>query len=529
LRSNQTSPVCRCTAFAQAACQGLGGDIGDAILENAAAIAAFQTAYTALQNVPEKIKIEQERVGQIANVRKGTAEALGALEIAKGFANAFSFSTSVDVKLPPGVSVSVNFNPGSIVTGFCDAEARMLEAMQEVQIEGIDSVATIKLYLLDMAEQAQALREYEIRVKQTKLKIDNLHKRLLALVEEWRQSLDNVAESVYANPAYRLEMEDSVRQANIRLQRAQVKCFLAARALSYDWADEFSGVVLIDPLYNGFDSSWSVFELTDVYDVQDFDDALDEWDAWERYDNPNPCIFGEDYDQIISLRQDILGFSDWTKPESGNPEQYPPEVLEENKRLFKKFIRDHTEDDDCIRFEFGTSVADESLFIINISGDIDVTNVKIAEIAVNLQGNLIIDPNKDQSDMGLSLAGMSTVRQCGADWPGNDSLVQYDLEGFGNAALRTILLQPHIGGFPTEPNPTNWNDGLTRLSVAATAWKVEINKNGTNNKWLNWNEFTDIQFKIKFWYGQPPALECGESALQEEELAEDANSTEPNL
>ncbi len=493
-------------------------ELQEALLANEEAFSALETAFTELNNVWKKIEIEQDRVGQIAKVYVETAEDLGALEIAKGFANAYSFSTQVEIAVPPSMSVTVNFNPGSIISGFLDAEARMLEAMQAVRIEGIDSAATIKLYLLEMAEKAKALREYELRISQSQVTVENLTNQARALVDEWWRSRDGLATSYFSNPAYRLEMENAVSRAYLKLGSAQRWSYLASRALSYDWSLPYDGTEAADvePSCSDFESPRSVFSLNTALDVNDFFDCLGFWAAY-NFSEYGPL--NDDTHTTISVREDILGLKDHNECLH---EDYPDEVKAENIRLFKEFIQDHTVGS-LITFEFATSISDESFFDIFIVSGVNIWNAKLSHVACNLVGSDDLNPaGATKGNLGLTLGGMSTVRRPDADWgpPGDpclgipddasgDLFVHYDLEDFGaHSSLRTVYIDAHINGFPEEPVEPDWSLGLARLSIGAQRWQVTINKAGADNSLLDWDELEDVKLMVKWRYGQPPYYDC---------------------
>ena len=490
-------------AFGEAALHGTG-TLGAAVAAAEEVQAELEAALVALQNIPEKIRIEQERVGQIAQVHFETGEQIAANDVISGWANAFSFSTSFSAGFPSGIDVSfgVNFSPGSIVSGYLNAENEMLRTMQQVQVEGINSAATIKLYLLEAAERGVGLRAIEARGKQQGIAIQGISARLLALLSEYSNALDDNASAYFNDPGYRLEMEDAIRRAQIYLRHGQAQSFLAARALGYDWARDYTGAELTSTCsqYSDFDSSESVFTLSSAVDVRDFFLSLD---CWATY---NFGAFGPlqaESQRTISIRQDILGFADFN-PLAG--QFYPPEIRAENKRLFKEFIRQHRGDDGVIEFEFSTSIADESLFDIFISNNANFWNVKFSAVAGNLVGpDLVVGPSAF-GRVGLSIGGMSTVRTREARWrPNNalnDLLVQYDLDHFGeDESLRTVSIDASLNGFPPAPA---FATGLTRLSVGATSWKIAINTEGTENQNLDFDNLEDIQLLIRYRYGQPP-------------------------
>ncbi len=517
-----------------AACVAGNGELAQAVAANAEAKAALDTAFTELQNIPEKIQIEQDRVGAIATVMTDTADDIGAREIAKGFANAFS--VSVEIKFPvPGVTV--NFDPGSIVSGFLDAEIEMLRAMQEVQINQIELATTIKYFLIEMAERAKALREYELRVEQSRLQVEHLVGRARIQVDQYRRSLSGLQR--WQDPSYRIEMDQSLQVANRYLRDAQKWTFLATQALGYDWARTFSGSEAAKEsgscLTFSDATAWTVSRVIHGDDLVAFFDCAT-W-YWNSYNMGLGYTNHQQTPATISVRQDILGFAD----SNFCTGDVPAQVRQENIRLFREFLREHTDPQTgWIQFEFATTIADDSLFDIALTGcdngnPIPYANAKIHQVGCNFVGSGIQGSQFNFAEFGqasLTVGGMSTVRDYAAepclkneclgnpDYMQDDILLHYDLDTIQeNAALRTAALEAFVDGSYRDGNgdPTGEaqrrNDSLARLSVGAERWKIEINKGSTQNQWIDFDALEDIELKVWWWYGQPPEYTCLDGTL----------------
>jgi chemotaxis protein histidine kinase CheA len=322
------------------------GQLGTRILAAKDAQFAGEQAYNNVANIPRRIAIEQERVGQVIEITFQGARALGALQVAESVAASLSVQTGVEGALP---TFTTNFNPLAPLVGALRLAQTMVQAVQESNINLANSAATVKNILLEQANARIELDRAKLRFDQeiTQLELD--FQRLDQLVNDYAETV-LTAESLWFNDqTYRVQLSERIRRANLTLDRTIGSLFDLARALAYEWNEDYRNPVIVPPdvqgvagtlgsaLYDPFTQPEDLFGIQSAEEANDFFNALEAWDTKlrsigtngvsARGPNRNPVPFTN---RPISLRDDVLGLVG----DNNNPRNLNDRIL-----LFREFLQ----------------------------------------------------------------------------------------------------------------------------------------------------------------------------------------------
>jgi hypothetical protein len=498
------------------------GDIGVQILELRAANLALLEQIENVKSYPEKIRIEQQRVGKIARARRGNGAAVGALQVAMGFANSMSISFG---RGPP----TLNFHPGSIVSGFASAEITQLETDLQITIDDANSDAIIKNLLLEQRRAYDGIRQAENRVLQAQAVLDNMLVRTSGLLEDWAKSRQGAADVYFRYPMFRVERDQAIVRADQSFQRAREACYFAAKGLQYEWVEAYSNPIAsfgsasgesLPVGYDQFARIDSVFSARDTLQLKDFLGALYQWHTRlstnGRRGSPRQQ---KRFTKLISLRQDLWGYNDRLK---GN-DQSKEEIREKNISLFRQRIQKHLKRDDRGRitdlaFEFSTEIDSNRMFAT------DEWNQKILRMGIGLRG---VDLGDTNPAVQITQGGVASLRK----FPPKFNVVErLSLSGLGTDSLRQVfnrpaeqrtyrkitkvLLNPSREDY-TDNEEKNMDGGLAELSVAADRWTFHLDMADPANKDFPVRNLTDILFIFRYTFNHPPTA-LGD-ALQREQ------------
>lgn len=466
---------------------GLGQMGIQKLLMNEAARLCGQ-ADEAFRQYPEKIRIEQDRNYQIAQLTLKNGNIFAALSFSEQMLN----SWSITLGCPP----KFQFNPNELAVAGIRSARDILTAMQQADIGNINTDAAVKKMLLD---QAMAAISVELAVANAQIKnaqYNELEAELKRTVANYIASQEDMLDAYFANPAYRLERDKAIDEAEESFAAAMEKCFYATKALEYLWSEKFNNPVMVFPMLislppgaDEFVRAESVFSSKFASDLDDFLDALWDWDTILRDHRTPP---GGDLDVTISVKNDILGFKE-------GDEEY-------NTLLFRDFIKKNrveglNPDKPDLIFDFPLEIGDEKLFT-------DHPNIKITGISVDLvsiPARLILDENYSSGFalVDLFMCDKANIRTFFADYPVDDDILTYDLSE-GRILKETpfqATVQGTFGGWPNPPEP---NDQLAGHSPAVTRLILRIKMNRGNNQYLILENLGDIKITIYYHFGIPP-------------------------
>ena len=204
------------------------GEIGIQLLELRTANLALMTQVKAFKDYSERIRIEEERVRGNAQVLEESMGQIGAKQVAMGWANAVTSSLNIPFVGTP--YVSINFNPGSIISGYLQRDISEIQAKMQVKMEGTNSAAVIKNLLLDQARAFLEVQQAQNRVVQAQAVLENMLTETERLLEDWAGSREGAAEVYFRYPTYRIERDQAIQRADLSFQRAREAAYFAAKA-----------------------------------------------------------------------------------------------------------------------------------------------------------------------------------------------------------------------------------------------------------------------------------------------------------
>ena len=217
------------------------------------------------------------------------------------------------------------------------------------------------------------------------------------------------------------------------------------------------------------------------------------------------------FSEFISLRQDILGFSDEFK----NKKQTVDQVRRTNLELFRKWVHSHTRRDEDgwtdLEFEFATEIDSPRMFAIN------EWNQKIFRIGVGFRGS---DLGVTQPMVELTQGGTASYRRF-PPFPPPGVIERMSLSGLGTKELEDVqkrpaeqrtyvkvsaLLNPSKTEFEAD-REHKMKDGLQELSVAADRWTFHLDrKSDPANKSFPIHEVSDIVFLVQYTFNHPAEI-----------------------
>jgi len=240
------------------------------------------------------------------------------------FETVISISIYVD---GPDLFASITYNPKTELIEKLDVLISVLETMEDLALEGIETETYVKNLLVDMGVK---LAELDVRVADINglaVRYINQVDRLFYLASEYVNEQVESLQDAHELLIYRILREDLTFRAEKSLLKAGQFSYLTARALEYEQAA---------------DIQWCRDDIFQYRTCSDIDDYLEElppfrWCAdlgapsWHTYE--------------ISLWRDILRLDD----DDGTRSE------EEKEEIFRAFISEHITGE-CLEFEFDISV-----------------------------------------------------------------------------------------------------------------------------------------------------------------------------
>ncbi|MBI4606043.1 MAG: hypothetical protein HY721_29100 [Planctomycetes bacterium] len=508
------------------------GEIGIQIIEVKDATLGILEQLELVRSYPERIRIEEERVGRIARASFRAAKQIGARQIAMGWANAFSFGFSCSSgPLGGGCGFSVQFSPGSIISGYLQAQITELQTELQVEIENANSEANIKNLLIDQVRAVLGLRRAEARLVQATGILNNMLAEATRLLEDWGRAQEEAAEVYFSYPTYRVERDHAIQRAEDSFNRAVESCYFAARALEHEWAETFSNPVR-DPLggnpvdlgpgYEQFTQTESLFGARDTLELCDFLRALYEWDKKLRDGRRgNPRGNESKCSELISVREQFLGLDDDLRAD----DQTPEEIRAINDQLFRQWLTRQLVPNSLfpgtldLLFTFATNLESARFFSTR------EWNQKLVGIAVSIHGTEL---GERRPTIEITQGGTSCIRA----YPPRDQIIFCkSLQALGPASLKEAQQNPaeqrtfdSVRAYfnasqqdftlPSgDPNLNTLSPGLVDLSVAVDQWSFLLNRaEYPENDGFPVERITDIRMIFCYTFNTP--AETLASALQ---------------
>jgi hypothetical protein len=465
----------------------------------AAAIDA-KLAHEELRQIPERIRIEEERQDSVALVTLATGASVAALDVSIGIAGA------VPKICACGVSSGAQTDVGQVLQGIFRGTQTLLRALESSTIGNINSAATIKNYLLQQATQLIAVERAGFEIEARKAEYRESQAELERAVRNYVSAQDNLATAYFTNPAYRLQLDLARENADQSFEAAMVAGYFAAMALEYEWSERFENPVrrldgaLPEPigdavLFNPIVRAESVFASRSVANTDApaprlavFAQALRSWDVKMRQLRNVSAQSGRT--RVVSLRKDILGLT-------GGDETY--NRLAFSDWIAKRRVAGNNPAVEDLVVEFALQVADQFLFPA-------LPNLKIEQLRVNLwslPGRSLLGPQHNGSPalVDFVMLDNATIRTFFAQYPNDDDLLTIDLEAGRSLSQSPFyaLVESTINGLGSvAPNTEHEN-----RSPAVSRWTLRIDSSSGQNGNLQLQYLDDIEITFTYKTGKP--------------------------
>ena len=469
------------------------GELGLQQLAIEETLLAAKQQELALKQIPERIRIEQERHKAYAFLVKSGGKRFAVLSYVQGIANS--------VRVFIGMNSGIEIHPNAALSGFLQGQRDILQATQQADIDGIQSQATIKQLLLEQAMIYLSLERARKVVERERARYRELLVELTRSIANYQTARADFTDAYFNNPAYRLDHDQLAEAAETTFETAMTECYYAAKALEYLWSEKFNNPVMrldgglpeaLSASFDPFVRAESVFAVHFASlkspGLDDFLDGLQAWDLKMRQLRmPN----GQSGTRPLSMRRDILGFD-------GADE-------ERNLLLFKNFIEKHrvkgqNVDNDNLQFQFTVEIGDQKLLPAH-------PNLKLAHIAMNLVSNVTGSIRGAQGVqpvlVDLVQLDQAHVRSFFSEYPKDDDILVYYLER--GRSLDKSPFKATVESFVDNyayplPQP---NVQLKGHSPAITRWGLRIDTNIGQNRHLRLEHLEDIELTFAYTYGKP--------------------------
>ncbi|MDR4484359.1 MAG: hypothetical protein R3B95_14310 [Nitrospirales bacterium] len=471
------------------------GELGALAREIQLAVIDAQVAEEQLKSIPEQIRIELERQQAVADIIFANGEAQSVLTVSIQIAEAV---TSCACGTASGVITSF----GQIQTAPLRGEKEMLQAIGEATIAGINSDAVIKNLLLQQVQALIAVQRAGLIIDAKREDLRRVQGELERVVRNYGAAHQNFVCAYFSNPAYRLQLSQAQRNADLSFDAAMVQSYYAAKALEYEWAELLrnpfacpldSGQCPIgdSEIFNPILRSESVFASASAGStgspnptLHTFLDALSKWDfglreAREARNEAGAVL-------TFSMRKDILGFASDGVVGS---EDEGRSILRFQDFLAQHRIPGSGEQDD-LEFDFTLQIHNQKFFPAR-------PNLKIKSLKINLvsRDGFTLGSLQNAPLVGLIMRGRTFLRTF------DDSLLNLKLEetpDLSDSRFGT-LLSASVNGFPIVlPDST-----LENLSPAVSRWTLTIDMDQGSNPNLILENLADIELTFDYRFGAP--------------------------
>lgn len=492
------------------------GQIGQQLFNIREAQLAVLQQRKALNDFAERITLEREYVRKLRLVIEGKTQEIGLNLIGIQLAN----SVHVSVGFPGGASVSFQPLELALLSGFL--QKRNAELQAQIQIEGaeLDTEKRVRQLLLDQIQAYFETQKAAIRLAKEYSLLETQFAQLDWLIESWAENRGEAAQVYEKYPVYLMERNRSQRDAEASFDTALEKCYVAAKALEYQWTEEFRFTISVVPKDVDLPKEFASFQTTDSVlgarrpnDLRQFLRALKEWhDTLRKFRGGQGTKVQRD--PPISIRKHILSLDDTT----------------EGRLRFGKWIREHTVFDRkgkpvALLFQFSTArdYYDKESLLFNTNE----WNQKIIAVGVSVDGvNLFAEaspgpsvqlapggisyvrvyPVKNMQSTTFDLAGLAPDDVTGIrrelEFGGPSSFSEYrnHMKVLGIANAPALLFQ-NLSGLNEK-----WQKRQDRIGVAASNWTCLIDiSHETNNRSLRIDNIEDIRIGIEYEHGKDAA------------------------
>lgn len=411
-----------------------------------------------------------------------------------------------------------------------------LQEMQKIVIESVNSEATIRRLLVDLAGAYSELKQRVLEYEGAVIAYRQLVLRIEVILDNYLAARADLANAYFSNPAYREQRDEAEAQADFLLRRAKLFCYRAVRRLELAWAQRYSHALTPNPNSPWADAG-SVFRANHPDDCLNFLRSVKDWDDAQKSLQGNQSSDPLTRQMPLSLRRHVLGFSNTylSGPFRGQILQDPPgsgipdfAAINANLAAWQDFVRDHTITQ-SVSAQFTADPVNPALLIrfplSILTSEGSTTHSPVAEVfGVNrwnqrirsLDANLVGDIDylfncakcgaTNSIEIGIVQRGSSVVRP----WPpGNTPLILIDADpwedyqyplAYPNAWIFLGTVNENINqpiGYQQPPSGSPLRD----RPVSASDWTLYISSAQPGPGRLNFEYLTDIELLFEFDHG----------------------------
>lgn len=481
------------------------GQYGTAVAAILDAQLAVQDQITSLNNLYESVKISQWANTEIDNINEDATRKLKVHDIVRGYAN----SVSMSVGFP---SFSLNISPGSIISGYLNADDRDIQTLQQAHIAEVQLEAEIRKSLLQVANLAIAIRRAGVALDQARLNLDSLTAQMERYIEDLAHTRNTAADLYFQDPSFRVFASQTERRAASELDYSVDKLYRLAKTLQYEWTEAYQNPVLTpaacneppaleSALFDKFTKLDSLFAVRSADEAQDYLDALKAWDSKLRRIN-GISVRGPNHSAPISavpisMREQILGYK---------PNAATGYTLDKSIADFRNYLESVRVDNfyntanPSLEIHFPIGIEDNSYFPSTGSR----WNMRLNSIAAEIYAESGFS-DQQVSEIDLIQSGMVTLRQFWAAPPAADMLLKmtHNVDNYDRTVFATAFPAKINGATAGRPLTEFDNFGLKDRPVGTTDWVLRINTENPANRNINFAKIKDIVLKFTYTYGNP--------------------------
>ncbi len=269
-----------------------------------------------INNLSQEIQIEAQRGGavQSTTIRYGNKRAAIAQELAEingqqAWADSMAQAASgLDWSNPlsflggaANAANSIAQLCGEIAKGKLEAEKEKLGAMEQAEVEGIETAARVKTLLLGMSTLAIDSQEAALLLKQELGRLTALLREKADLERTLAESEPGLAGRYFADPVHHLRYQRQTMLANLSFDEAQKWLYFMARALEYKWNTPFVNYFYLGRRW----STGTLFKLRNAEELEGFYNAMVSFNSLVQLPK-------DDYYDWFSVREDFFGYKGGT-------------------------------------------------------------------------------------------------------------------------------------------------------------------------------------------------------------------------
>lgn len=482
-----------------------GGDLGAAITRRSQLLAEARHIQLQISQVPARIRRIERIQGKIYRLEVAVGTQRAALELANTLADAFEVHT--------GTLAGITQKPLKYAAAGLASAFSIYEAVQRAEIGNLQAQQQVKDLLLEQALLAISLEELKARMDGLDVEVDNLFLRLEENLRGYAASNENLAQAYFANPAYALMRAQAAASADGAFRDAIVSAYDYARALEYEWNEDFQnpyrirnadGTTSLVPLSQNPETvplkrAESVFSVRSAGAIGEgqpnLSDFMSMLQAWDTALTNNRGSDNTTKTEIWSLQKLILGIDQHDAIDD-------PEFA---RLAFQDYVRRNSYDLDgdgvknSLLVEFPVQIGTSSLIEFSESANDIIFNTKLTEIGLEWRAPVKpFEPDTFQEvfAVGVAWRGDAWSRRFFAS-PQQDNISTVPL---ATTSSFSQTVEPAVNTTPAVLTPAAWN-----LSPAVSRWQIILDE--TDFPYAYLPALEDIVLHVKFRYGNaPPGL-----------------------